>query len=250
MSANKPADKPTNKPTNKPADSSDDIALPLAKLAAAIAEPARTKILCALMDGRARTSTELAVIAEVTPSTASVHLSKLREQNLVQVVAQGKHRYYQLTSKQVASALESLMAIAGAAAPRFVPTTPDRLRQARTCYDHMAGEIAVAIHDYFLQEEWLVPLTEDAQYDLSEKGEQAIARLGIDLQLPSKSRRRSACACLDWSERRAHIGGALGAALLRHSLDQAWVERQLDSRALSLTNKGKRQLLALFKIQA
>lgn len=231
-------------------DNSQDITLQLANIAAAIAEPARTKILCALMDGRARTSTELAVIAEVTPSTASVHLSKLREQSLVQVLAQGKHRYYQLAGQQVASALESLMAISGTVKPRFTPTTPDRLRKARTCYDHMAGEVAVAIHDYFLQEAWLVPLDEEGQYELSEKGETVIDKLAIDLALLRKSRRRFACACLDWSERRPHIGGALGAALLQHSLAQAWVARDLDSRALSLTSKGKRQLLALFKIQA
>ncbi len=106
---------------------------------------------------RARTSTELAVIAEVSPSTASVHCAKLREQNLVTVVAQGKHRYYQLTGQEVATALEALMAIAGLSALPFVPSTPDRLRHARTCYDHMAGEVAVALHDHFLRLVWLLP---------------------------------------------------------------------------------------------
>jgi DNA-binding transcriptional ArsR family regulator len=111
----------------------------LARLAAAIAEPARARMLCSLMDGRARTSTELAVIAEVSPSTASVHLAKLKQQELVKVLAQGKHRYYSLHDERVAATLESLMVLAGTRSRPFVPNTPSHLRWARTCYDHMAG---------------------------------------------------------------------------------------------------------------
>lgn len=222
----------------------------LSKLAAAIAEPARTRMLCNLMDGRARTSTELAVLAEVSPSTASVHLSKLREQHLVLVVAQGKHRYYQLANQQVAAALESLLLIAGqfqTPTPRFTPSTPDRLRKARTCYDHMAGEVAVGVHDYLLQHKWIRPSKEDSSaYELSVDGARALEEMGIDLASAKKSRRRFACSCLDWSERTPHLGGALGAALLKLFMQKSWVESDLDSRALRVTSKGRRQFFQVF----
>ncbi|MFZ6753887.1 ArsR/SmtB family transcription factor [Undibacterium sp. Dicai25W] len=221
----------------------------LARLAAAIAEPARARMLCSLMDGHARTGTELAAIAEIGTSTASVHLAKLKEQQLVQVIAQGKHRYYQLGSSEVAAALESLLAIAGAPQPRFKPSTPPRLRHARTCYDHMAGELAVKLHDSCVQQIWLVGDQQDnSVYELSQAGEQALTNLGIDVDLTRQSRRRFACTCLDWSERRPHLGGALGAALLALSLKHKWLERDLDSRALSLTREGKKQFQRHFAI--
>lgn len=224
----------------------DDINIQLAKIAAAIAEPARATMLCALMDGRARTSTELAILAEISPSTASAHLGKLREQGLVQVLAQGKHRYYQLSGAQVAAALESLMAIAGNGRSDFKPSTPDRLRQARTCYDHMAGEYAVAIHDYLLRNTYLIAQQDATSYELSADGEQLFDTMGIKVDTLRTGRRRFACACLDWSERRPHIGGAVGAALLAHFVQHAWVEADLDSRALQLTAKGRRQFAKYF----
>nr|WP_314861622.1 helix-turn-helix domain-containing protein [uncultured Undibacterium sp.] len=230
--------------------SADDINIQLAKIAAAIAEPARATMLCALMDGRARTSTELAMLAEISPSTASVHLGKLRDQSLVQVLAQGKHRYYQLAGGQVAVALESLMAIAGRMLPNFTPSTPERLRQARTCYDHMAGEYAVAIHDYLLRNTYLIAQQDPTTYELSADGEQLFISIGIELEAMKKGRRRFACACVDWSERRPHIGGAVGAALLRHFVQHGWVETDLDSRALRLTPKGRRQFAKYFGLFA
>ncbi len=222
----------------------------LARLAGAIAEPARVRMLCCLMDGRARTSTELAVVAEVSPSTASVHLSKLLEQQLVSVVAQGKHRYYQLASTDVANALEALLLLAGLPRPQFVPSTPDRLRKARTCYDHMAGEVAVGVHDYLLQQAWITPVAgDDTAYELSDTGVQALQGMGLDIAATRKARRRFACSCLDWSERTPHLGGALGAALLNLWLSQAWLERDLDSRALALTTKGKREFQKVFALK-
>ncbi|PXX45241.1 ArsR/SmtB family transcription factor [Undibacterium pigrum] len=223
----------------------------LAKLAGAIAEPARARMLCSLMDGRARTSTELAVVAEVSPSTASVHLSKLLEQHLVNVVAQGKHRYYQLASNEVAIALESLLLIAGLPKSRFVPNTPDRLRKARTCYDHMAGEVAVGVHDYLMQQAWIRPVDgEETAYELTSVGSKALEELGLDIATTRKARRRFACSCLDWSERTPHLGGALGAALLNLLINRSWLERDLDSRALALTAKGKREFQKVFAIKA
>jgi DNA-binding transcriptional ArsR family regulator len=116
----------------------------VSRIAAAIGEPARARMLYCLLDGHARTSTELALVAEVSPSTASVHLAQLRERGLVQVMAQGKHRYYSLEGTRTAAALEALMVVAVGPGNRFVPNTPPRLRAARTCYDHIAGKIAVA----------------------------------------------------------------------------------------------------------
>jgi DNA-binding transcriptional ArsR family regulator len=221
----------------------------LAGVASAIAEPARTRMLCCLMDGHARTSTELAVVAQVSPSTASVHLAKLKEQNLVQLLAQGRHRYYSLAGEEVAAALEALMRVAGVPRPEFVPTTPDRLRQARTCYDHMAGTVAVGMHDFMTRHQWL-SAAGDTGYLLSEEGEAAFAKLGLDPEKVRKSRRRFACSCLDWSERRPHLGGALGAELLAMLLRDGWIERDFDSRALAITREGKRHFKRVFALEA
>lgn len=218
----------------------------LASVAAAIADPTRARMLCVLLDQRARTSTELAMLAEVSPSTASAHLSKLREQNLLTVLAQGKHRYYQLVSPEVAAALEALLNLASISMPQFKPTTPLRLRRARTCYDHLAGELAVALHDALVRAKCLLPSDHDAStYEVSEVGRTLLSGLGVALDMPPKSRRRYACACLDWSERRSHLGGALGANLLTFFRAQAWVEVELDSRALCITPKGERQFAKL-----
>ena len=218
----------------------------LAGVAGAIAEPARARMLCCLMDGHARTNTELAVVAEVSPSTASVHLARLKEQQLVHVLAQGKHRYYSLAGPEVAAALEALMRVAGLPRAQFVPTTPDRLRNARTCYDHMAGTVAVGMHDFMEQHRWLEP--DENGYRLSVEGNAALAQLGLDADQVRKSRRRFACACLDWSERRPHLGGALGAQLLALLLKKGWVERDLDSRALAITRDGKRHFKRVFAL--
>lgn len=221
----------------------------LAQLAAAIAEPARARILCCLMDGHARTSTELSTVAEVSPSTTSVHLSKLMQQNLLKLTAQGKHRYYQLAGPEVATALEALLQLAGVPRQNFIPNTPTRLRKARTCYDHMAGEVAVALHDSMMQREWLLADTlDDTIYTLSNEGASALEGLGIDINTARQTRRRFACACMDWSERKPHIAGALGAALLSLMLKRAWLERDLDSRALSVTREGESAFKRLFNV--
>jgi len=219
----------------------------VSQVAAAIAEPARTRMLCALMDGHARTSTELASIAEVSTSTASAHLAKLKELALVRLHVQGRHRYYSLADKRVAEALEALMVIGQNAAPRFTPRTPDRLQFARTCYDHMAGTLAVRLHDRLLEAGWLLD-GEGQGYRLSESGEVLFESLGIDAQALTAQRRRFACPCLDWSMRRPHLGGALGAALLQVAIKRKWVIQDLDSRALGLTVTGQREMAARFGI--
>ena len=220
----------------------------VARIASAIAEPARSRMLCCLMDGHARTSTELSVVAEVTPSTASAHLNRLKDQGLVKVLAQGKHRYYSLADKDVAAALEALMVVAGSVQEPFVPNTPTRLRAARTCYDHMAGTLAVALHDRLMELGWLAPDgQDDTRYELSDAGLSALEHMGVEVADARGSRRRFACACIDWSERRPHLGGALGAAILKLALEKRWLVADLDSRALAITPAGEREMRRRFE---
>jgi DNA-binding transcriptional ArsR family regulator len=218
----------------------------VARIAAAIGEPARARMLYSLMDGRARTSTELAVASDVSPSTASAHLNRLKSEGLVKALAQGRHRYYSLDGPNVASVLEGLSVLAGGSRSAFHSTTPSRLRDARTCYDHMAGMVGVSLHDRLHALGWLVPDAAAGAYQLTATGAKAIAALGIDLDAARGLRRRFACACLDWSERRPHLAGALGAALLGVVLKRKWVTQDLDSRALSVTALGRREMRTRF----
>jgi DNA-binding transcriptional ArsR family regulator len=222
----------------------------VSKIAAAIGERARARILYCLMDGHARTSTELSVVAEVSPSTTSVHLTRLKEERLVKVLSQGKHRFYSLAGTDVADALESLSVLAGRSRAKFVPSTPGPLRAARTCYDHMAGVVGVSLHDRLKALAWFSALSNDHDdaYDLTVGGRKAFEALGIDIAATRALRRRFACACLDWSERRPHIGGALGAALLKVALKRKWVVQYLDSRALDVTSLGRREMLTRFGV--
>ena len=204
-------------------------------------------MLYCLADGRARTSTELAVVADVMPSTASVHLQRLKTQRLVKVFAQGKHRYYSLEGMQVAAALEALSVLAGEPGDRFVPNTPHRLRAARTCYDHIAGALGVSLHDRFKALGWLAGhAAGDIFYELTRDGSKAFAALGVDIEATLALRRRFAFACVDWSERRPHLAGALGAAVLRIALRRKWLGQNFDSRALSVTALGRREMRMRF----
>jgi DNA-binding transcriptional ArsR family regulator len=201
-------------------------------------------MLYCLMDGRARTATELAVVAEVSPSTASVHLTRLKTEGLVKVLVQGKHRYYSLQGAEVARVLESLSVLAGGPRQKFVPNTPNRLRAARTCYDHIAGTLGVQLHDRLESAGWI-----SSSYDLTATGVQAVEKLGVDVADVRGMHRRFAFACLDWSERRPHLGGALGAALLKLALHKKWVTQELDSRALSVTSLGRREMRARLGVE-
>ncbi len=222
----------------------------VSSIAAAIGEPARARILYCLADGRARTSTELSVVGGVSPSTTSVHLDRLRAARLVTVMVQGKHRFYSLAGPDVAAALEGLSVLAGGASATFVPTTPNRLRLARTCYDHMAGTVGVSLHDRLQSFGWLsiTAKSADKSYDVTPEGSKVLHRLGVDIEAARALRRRFAYACLDWSERRPHLGGALGAALLELTLKRKWVIQDLDCRALTVTNLGRRELSSRFDI--
>jgi len=224
----------------------------VSEIAAAIGEPARARMLYCLVDGRARTSTELSVVAGVSPPTASVHLQCLMGQRLVKVLAQGKHRYYSLEGPNVAAALEALSVLAGGAHDQFLPSTPHRLRAARTCYDHIAGALGVSLHDRFTALGWLSCGGGDrgsAACDLSSKGKKAFEALGIDVEAARMRRRRFAYLCIDWSERRPHLGGALAADLLRIAQRRKWVLQDLDSRALAITTLGRREMQIRFGLR-
>lgn len=214
-------------------------------------DPARAGMLHALLDGRALTASELAQAAHVTPQTASGHLTKLAAGGLIAVEKQGRHRYHRLASPAVARMLESIMQVAADARPRVIVTGPrdKALRAARTCYDHLAGHLGVALADSMIANNQ-IELTLDAGI-VTADGATLFDRLGIALE-PRKSERskRILCRpCLDWSERRPHIGGALGAALCAHCLTAGWIKRVDGSRAVSVTTKGRQKFREFFGVE-
>jgi DNA-binding transcriptional ArsR family regulator len=221
-----------------------DVDAAVSRIAAAIGEPARARMLFALLDDRARTSTELALLAGVNPSTASAHLARLRAERLVHVEVQGKHHYYRLQGRRVARALEELSALAGRPHDPFVPNTPGPLRSARTCYDHVAGALGVVLHDRLRSLGWLRGRGADGDrsYDVTATGAEGFQALGVNLERARDARRRFAYGCLDWSERRSHLGGALGAELLNLLVRKRWVSHYRDDRALQITPSGRREL--------
>ena len=219
----------------------------IAAVAALLGDPARANMLTALMDGRALTVSELATAAGVTLQTDSGHLSKLEGANLLSTEKQGRHRYYRLSGGDVAQVLEGLMGLAqrtGATRVRTGPNDP-ALRQARVCYDHLAGERGVellgALADHQLVADRDDPL-------LTEKGRAFFASFGIDTASLSSGRRPLCRACLDWSERRNHLGGALGTAILDTLLERGWVSRD-KGRALRFSAEGLEQFRASFGIE-
>jgi DNA-binding transcriptional ArsR family regulator len=214
-----------------------------ADVASAFGDRTRARMLSSLLDGRERTATDLASFGRVSASTASSHLARLETAGLIACIPRGKRRYYRLTGELVADAVESLYRLSGETDPPQVVRVPDRLRQARTCYDHAAGELGVCLHDRLRELEWIVPHGDS--YEVTTLGETRLAGWGIVLGGLRTQRRSFARPCLDWSERRAHIAGALGAELLSRMLAMRWVERELDSRALMITRRGNQELSTL-----
>jgi DNA-binding transcriptional ArsR family regulator len=211
----------------------------IAEIAALAGDPARANILSALLDGRAMTATELAYAAHVTPQTASAHLGKLAEAGLISGTRQGRHRYFRLASATVAQMLESIAAVAIDSRPRFrsLSRQAAALREARVCYDHLAGILGVRIAEAMARRGYLV--LEDEGGQVTEAGQRFLGELGVDLSASGKGRRYLCRACLDWTERRPHIGGALGAALAERWLALGWIERAKDSRAVTVTAAGE-----------
>jgi DNA-binding transcriptional ArsR family regulator len=213
-------------------------------VAALIGDQARAAALTALMDGRALTATELADAAGVTRQTMSSHLAQLREAGLLAVEAQGRHRYFRLAGPEIAHLLESMMGLADATTHARTGPRDPALRRARVCYDHVAGELGVRIHDSLLRSGALTAGGDGLV--LTPAGETLFTGLGIDTQALRAQKRVFCRACLDWSERRPHLAGSLGAALLARLFERDWVRRVRDSRVLAPTAPGLRELAALF----
>ncbi|HEX4800684.1 MAG: ArsR/SmtB family transcription factor [Myxococcales bacterium] len=221
----------------------------IAEAASLIGDPARANMLTALLDGRSLTATELGLAARIAPSTASGHLSKLLEGKLLSVTATGRHRYYQLTSPAVARALESLMALAVEGPPRHRPKArcDEAMARVRTCYDHLAGKVGVALADALVERKYVV-LTEGSG-KVTDAGRTFFDELGVDLT-PRRNSRRAFCRpCVDWSERRWHIGGAVGAAIATRCFELGWTARRPEGRALSITPAGAEAFEDLFGIR-
>ncbi|TDC87040.1 transcriptional regulator [Nonomuraea deserti] len=214
----------------------------VAPVAALIADPTRAAMLTALLGGRALAAGELARVSGVSAATASAHLSRLLDGGLVDVVRQGRHRYYRLAGHEVAEVLETLARISGRPPVRSLRQSRQArlLEEARTCYDHLAGRAGVALLDR---------LREGGYYaadDLTDAGERLLSGLGVDVAGARGSRRRFALECLDWTERRAHLGGALGAAITVVLLERGWFRRGAVPRAVVLTDEGREGLSAMF----
>ncbi|HEX2543010.1 MAG TPA: helix-turn-helix transcriptional regulator [Caldimonas sp.] len=220
----------------------------VARIASLVGEPSRTAMLLQLMDGRALTANELATAAGVLAPTASRHLAQLVEGGLLKVEQHGRHRYHRLASADVATLLEGIMQMAAARDParRAVVVGPREaaMRRARSCYDHIAGRLGVAIAAKLTDDEAIVFDGELGR--VSPHVNAALAPLGIDLHRATTGTgavRRVACRpCLDWSERRFHVAGTLGSALCAHCLDRGWLLRRAGSRALDVTPTGQRAL--------
>ena len=213
-----------------------------AYIASLIGDPARANILSALLSGKALTATELSVEAGLTRQTTSSHLGQLLNGGLITVRRQGRHRYFQLASADVVHALEALSVLTVSSTGRKVRTGPrdSAMRKARVCYDHLAGEMGVLLFDRLVELDWLKVGADGL--DLTVKGEQSLKEQGVPLD-HLKTKRRPLCrSCLDWSERRQHLAGSLGAALLDQITNRNWARREQGSRIVTFSPEGEMQL--------
>lgn len=217
-------------------------------IAALIGDHARAAILTALMTGAALTASELAAEAGVTKQTASAHLAKLTDARLVAMERQGRHRYFRLADRDVADLLESLMGVAfrtGATRVRASPREP-ALRHARVCYDHLAGDVGVQLFEALLARGWLGQAQD--RVAPTARGARELAALGIDVGALATARRPLCRTCLDWSVRRPHLAGALGAALFERMLERKWARRVAGSRVVQFSPAGRAALRTHFAI--
>jgi DNA-binding transcriptional ArsR family regulator len=219
----------------------------IAAIAALAGDPARANMLTALLNGEALTATELALEANVTKQTASSHLSKLVDGGLVAVEAQGRHRYYRLADADVAGLLETLMGVAARAKALRARPGPKEpaLRHARVCYDHLAGELGVGLYDAFIKNKWMLPGPEKT-FTLTRLGRVKVSTFNIDIADLEAGARPLCRACLDWSVRRHHIAGALGAAILDEIIERGWAAQKRNSRVLEFTKIGEAGLRRVF----
>jgi DNA-binding transcriptional ArsR family regulator len=221
----------------------------IAKIASLLGEPVRAKILWSLLDGRAYTATELALFADASPQTTSMHLSKLVHADFLTVERQGRHRYYRFANDEVAFAIE---AMANLVKPNKISVAADEekyppIKYCRSCYDHLAGKIGVAVTESLISKGVISYVK--TQYKFLEKGENFLTELGIEIEILKGSKRPLVRPCLDWSERKLHVAGALGASLLSHLISDDWVRRVKNSRALVITSKGEQNLYKFFHVE-
>jgi DNA-binding transcriptional ArsR family regulator len=217
------------------------------QIASLIGDPVRAKILWALLDGRAYTATELAVYADTTPQNISMHLNKLVNADLLSVESQGRHRYYNYSRADVPYAIEAIASLIpgnGLTASKLAEDKP--VRYCRSCYDHLAGKVGVLLTDGLLKQQFIYK--QDNSFEVSPEGETWFNSLSIDVDLLKKQKRSFARPCLDWSERKHHLAGSLGAALLNRMIVDGWVRKEKDSRTMIVTRKGEQAFFDYFKI--
>ncbi len=226
-----------------------DTAQTIASIGAIIGDPTRAIILTALLDGRAWTAGELAHHARVTPQTTSSHLKLLADSLLIKKDIQGRHHYFRLASPEIANILENLTLLASYRNEKTQQhsTTPDKLRHARTCYDHIAGQLGVKITEGMLDKNYLQK-TDGKDYLVTEKGHAFFLSLGIDCALIKQQRRQFAYQCLDWSERQYHLAGALGAQLCSLFIQRKWLTKAPNSREIKVTREGQKQFQTLLSL--
>ncbi|MHA4810667.1 ArsR/SmtB family transcription factor [Flavitalea flava] len=215
--------------------------LQIAEIANVIGEPVRAKILWALLDGRAYTATELAIFAEASPQNTSMHLKKLIQADFLMVTSQGRHRYYRYANDTIAYAIEALAnLIPGNKKKSNSEDAASGVKYCRTCYDHLAGKIGVSITEALLQKHII---TETANnYLVSDSGVKWFLAMHIDIAILKEKKRLFAKPCLDWSERRYHMAGALGASMLEKMLASDWIRKVKNSRAVIISSKGEKEL--------
>jgi DNA-binding transcriptional ArsR family regulator len=220
------------------------------RIAGLLADAARAKIMWTLIDGTTRPAGELAYAANISAQSASAHLAKLVEGGLLECEAQGRHRYFRISSAEVAGAIEGIASLSAVASPRAprVPlpsrSVPVQFLHARTCYGHLAGELAVRILEAMLKARWLT--ADERDFTVTALGEAKLAGLDMDLAAARQSRRVFARACVDLTQRRPHLGGALGDALLDLYVARGWVQRQRRSRLVTITPKGHENFRRVF----
>lgn len=213
-----------------------------------IGDPIRTNILWTLLDGRAYTATELAIQADTSPQNISMHLSKLVQADLLSVESQGRHRYYRFSRQEVAYAIEAIGSLIPSEKHKRITSNPDNsaIKYCRTCYDHLAGKIGVLMTEALIKQK-IIELNASA-YSVTRKGDKFFSELEINTDGLKKHRRIFAKPCLDWSERKHHLAGSLGAALLGKMLSLGWLRKTSHSRTVIITSKGQQQLYNILKI--